>query len=1088
MKSTFVRTTLCAFLIGSMTIVTAPVTAEEDEAHPLASIPLRNIGPALTSGRVADFAFHPEASHEFYVAMASAGVWKTRNNGTTWQHVFRNEGAYATGVVAIDPHSPDTVWVGSGENNSQRSVGYGDGVYRSTDGGTTWKNMGLKNSGHISMIRFHPTERGTLWVAAQGPLWSDGGDRGLYKTTDGGETWERILEIDPHTGINEFVVDPADPDIIVASSYQRRRHVWTLINGGPGSGIHKSNDGGKTWRKLAGGLPSGELGRIGLADAPAAPGMVYATIEGSGGDCEIYRTSNFGESWEKRASGAPGCSQYYSELVVDPNNPDRLYALSTFTHLSEDGGQSWERISFKYRHVDDHALWIDPANSDHFWIGGDGGVYETWDNGGTWRHITNLPTVQYYRATPDNDTPFYNVCAGPQDNFTQCGPSRTRFTDGITNADWWLAQFGDGFKPQFDPLDPNIVYAQYQHAGLVRFDRVTGERVAITPQPGSGENDYKWNWNSPLIVSPHEPARLYFGAERVFRSDDRGNSWRAVSGDLTRQIDRNELEVMGRIWSVDAISKNASTSMYGSLIALDESPLVEGLLYAGTDDGLIQVSENGGEDWRKISSFKGVPDLSLIEDIIASRHDDDVAYAVIDNHKRGDYVPYVLKTSDRGRSWKLISNNLPKWGSAHTIIEDHVDPALLFVGTEFGLYFTQDGGSRWHELTSLPTIAVRDLEIQRRETDLVVGTFGLGIWILDDYSALRTPAAALQEQPTLFDVRDSWLFIPDDRRGWGGLGDFGNNKYSADNPPHGAVFSYYLPEAIQSLKDQRRDTEKERAKEGQDNPYPAWDALRREDREEEPAVVLTVRDKDGSVVRRVTGATGKGYHRVTWDLRYPAPDPVNLNPPTDLPPWQSADRGPLALPGEYSVTLSKRVEGQLVDVAGPESFLVKPLFEGGMVAADQGAVTEFQLQTAELYRAIMGADRAADEIDNRIRHLLAAVKATTAADERQAQAIRKLAGMMHDLRVLLNGDRTIARRYEPTPVGLVSRVNTIAFAHWDSRAEVPQTLRDSYAVADSEFRTVLADLKSIEAELSQLEQSLETKGAPWTPGRIPDWP
>ena len=1087
MISSRIRTTFFTLAISLLALSSTPLQAE-DKAHPLSSIPLRNIGPALTSGRVADFAFHPDRSHEFYVAMASAGVWKTSNNGTTWSQVFRNEGAFATGVVAIDPHDTNTVWVGSGENNSQRSVGYGDGVYKSVDGGTSWKNMGLKNSGHISMIRFHPTERGTVWVAAQGPLWSDGGDRGLYKTTDGGQTWERILEIDEHTGINEFVVHPADPDVMVASSYQRRRHVWTLINGGPSSGIHKTTDGGKTWRKLAGGLPSGELGRIGLADALGAPGMIYATIEGTGGDCDIYRSTNFGESWEKRASGAPGCSQYYSELVTDPNNPDRVYALNTFTNVSEDGGKTWNRISFKYRHVDDHALWIDPADSAHFWIGGDGGIYETWDNGGTWRHITNLPTVQFYRATPDNDTPFYNVCAGTQDNFTQCGPSRTRYNDGITNADWWLAQFGDGFKPRFDPLDPNIVYAQYQYAGLVRFDRVTGERVAITPQPASGENNYKWNWNSPLIVSPHDHKRLYFGAERVFRSDDRGNSWRTVSGDLTRQLDRNELDVMGRIWSVDTIAKNASTSMYGSLIALDESPLVEGLLYAGTDDGLIQVSEDGGENWRSEDAFKGVPDMSLVEDITASLHDDDVAYAVIDNHKRGDYKPYVLKTTDRGRNWKLISGNLPEWGSAHTIVEDHVDPNLLFVGTEFGVFFSNNGGDSWHELTSLPTIAVRDLEIQRRESDLVLGTFGLGIWILDDYSALRTEQSALESGPTLFNVRDSWLFIPDDRRGWGGLGDFGNTKYSAANPPFGAVFSYYLPEAIESLKDQRRNTEKTRAKDGEDNPYPSWETLRREDLEEKPSVVLTVRDSEGSVVRRISGPTAKGYHRVAWDLRYPAPDPVNLSPSSNLPPWQNPPQGPWAMAGDYSVTLSKRVEGELVDISGPAEFSVKALFEGGMVAEDQSAVTQFKMDTAELYRAIMGASRAAGEIDNRIKHLIAAIDDTRGADEAQAQAARALGERMQDVRVRLSGDRTIARRYEPTPMGLTSRINVIAFSHWDSRAEVPGTLRDSYAVAEAEFGPILDDLKAIEADLSQLEAELELQGAPWTPGRLPDWP
>ncbi|MFB3076538.1 MAG: WD40/YVTN/BNR-like repeat-containing protein, partial [Lysobacterales bacterium] len=411
-------------------------------------------------------------------------------------------------------------------------------------------------------------------VAAHGPLWSPGGDRGLYKTTDGGETWERLLGIDENTGINEFVIDPANPDVIVASSYQRRRHVWTLINGGPGSGIHKTNDGGKTWRRLAGDLPSGDLGRIGLAMAPSAPNVLYAIIEAGEEDRGVYRSNDFGESWEKRSDHMTGSPQYYNELYVDPHNPDLVYSVDTFTHVSADGAVSWEKISFKNRHVDDHALWIDPRNTKHLFIGGDGGVYESWDRGDTWRHVRNLPVTQFYRATPDNDYPFYNVCGGTQDNFTLCGPSRNTYTDGISNADWWIAQFGDGYKAQFDPTDANIVYAQHQYGGLARFDRVTGERLSITPQPGADENAYKWNWNSPLIISPHNHKRLYYGSERLFRSDDRGESWVAVSGDLSRKIDRNKLEVMGRVWSVDAIAKNMSTSMNGSLIALDESPLL----------------------------------------------------------------------------------------------------------------------------------------------------------------------------------------------------------------------------------------------------------------------------------------------------------------------------------------------------------------------------------------------------------------------------------------------------------------------------------------------------------------------------------
>lgn len=1058
-----------------------------NDAHPLAGIPLRSIGPALTSGRVSDFAFHPDQWQVHYVAFASGNLWKTENNGITWSPVFENESSYSIGVVELDPSNPNTVWVGSGENNSQRSVAFGDGVYRSLDGGKSWKNMGLKDSGHISMIRIHPEDSNTVWVAAQGPLWNSGGDRGLYKTIDGGETWERLLEIDEDTGVNEFVIDPASPDTLVASSYQRRRHVWTLINGGPGSGIHKTSDGGKTWRKISKGLPEGDLGRIGLAAAPTAPGTLYAIIEADDEGKGVYRSTDFGESWEKRSNHMTSSPQYYNELYVDPNDADVIYSVDTFTHRSEDGGKTWNRISIKNRHVDDHALWIDPDNSSHLYIGGDGGVYETWDRGETWRHVRNLPVTQFYRGTPDNDAPFYNVCGGTQDNFTLCGPSRTTYTDGISNADWWIAQFGDGFKAQIDPTDANIVYAQYQYGGLVRFDRVTGERLAITPQPGADENNYKWNWNAPLIISPHDSSRLYYGSERLFRSDDRGESWVAVSGDLSRRVDRNQLEVMGRVWSVDAIAKNMSTSMYGSLIAVDESPLVEGLLYAGTDDGLIHVSEDGGQNWRRQESFKGVPDMSLVEDIIASHHDSSVAYAVFDNHKRGDHKPYVMKTVDRGVSWELIVDGLPVRGTAHTVIEDHVDSALLFTGTEFGLFFSTDGGQNWHELTGLPTISVRDLEIQRREGDLVVTTFGRGFYILDDYSPLRTPESDLESGATLFPVRDAWLFNPDSRRGWGGKGDWGTGRYVAENPPHGTVFSYYLAEELQSLKDRRRSEEKKRAEKGEDNPYPSWDELRREDREEAPSVTLTVRDARGNVVQRIKGPAGKGFHRVAWNMRYPAPDPVDLDPPATRAPWEGEPKGPMVLPGTYSVTLSQRLEGQLSDFGNVREFVLKPLYSGGLVAEDRASVLEFQAKTAELLRAVMGANRAAAEIETRIKHLLQAVEDTPGATEQKAIAVRALNARMQDLQQQLGGDRTVASRAEPVPMSLTARVRIIAGGSWESQSAVTGNYRDSFEIAASQFPEVLADLKAIAADLATLEAELEAEGAPWTPARVPDW-
>jgi photosystem II stability/assembly factor-like uncharacterized protein len=1076
---------LCASALFFFSAQAAP--AADDDAHPLASIPLRSIGPALTSGRVSDFAFVPGHWQAHYVAMASGNLWKTVNNGVTWEAVFDNEGSYAIGVVEIDPRNANVVWVGTGENNSQRSVGFGDGVYKSLDGGKSWRNMGLKDSGHISMIRIHPEDSDTVWVAAQGPLWNSGGDRGLYRTTDGGESWEKLLDIDADTGVNEFVVDPADPDVIVASSYQRRRHVWTLINGGPGSGIHKTTDGGKTWREITRGVPEGELGRIGLAAAPSQPNLLYAIIEADDEGKGVYRSTDFGESWAKRSGHMTTSPQYYNELVVDPNDADVVYALDTFTHRSEDGGETFTRLPLNSRHVDDHALWIDPDNSAHLYIGGDGGAYESWDRGATWRHVTNLPTVQFYRATPDNDLPFYNVCAGTQDNMTQCGPSRNRYTDGISNADWYFVQFGDGYKAQIDPTDPNIIYAQYQYGGLARFDRVTGERLAITPQPGPDENDYKWNWNTPLIISPHDNERLYYGAERLFRSDDRGESWVAVSGDLTRQLDRNALEVMGRVWSVDAIAKNDSTSMYGSMIALDESPLVEGLLYVGTDDGLIHVTSDGGENWARVDSFKGVPDMSLIEDVIASQHDADVAYAVIDNHKRGDHKPYVLKTVNRGRSWALISSNLPSRGSAHTIAEDHVDPDLLFVGTEFGVFFSNDGGGSWHELSTLPTIAVRDLEIQRREGDLVVGTFGRGIYILDDYSPLRIADNALSAGPVLFAPRDTWLFNPDPRRGWGEKGDFGTQRYVAENPPHGAVFSYYLPEGLKSLGDQRREDEASRQEAGEDTPYPGWERLRREDREEAPSVTLTVRDSAGEVVRRLDGPAAKGFHRVAWNMRYPAPDPVRLEADADRSPWEDDPAGPLVLPGRYTVSLARRVEGRYQEIAEPQTVVLKPMFSGGLVTDDRAGLLEFQQKSAELHRAVLGADRAAGEIENRIDHLLKAVAETPAAGEPQAGALRALRARMQDLRVQLNGDSTVTSRNEPAPLAIRGRVARIVYGSWGSQAEAGGTFRDSYAVAAGQLPAVLDELRAVAAELERIEQALEAAGAPWTPSRIPDW-
>lgn len=1063
-------------------------TESDKKDNPLANIPLRNIGPAMISGRISDFAFHPKRKNEFFAATASGNLWKTNNNGITWAAVFENEGAYAIGSIKMAPSDSNIVWVGTGENNAQRSVANGDGVYKSTDGGQSWQNMGLKKSDHISQIWIDPKNADIVLVASQGPLWNDGGDRGLFKTENGGKTWSKILDIDKFTGINEFVVDPKNHNNIVATSYQRRRHVWVLINGGPGSGVHKTTDGGVTWSKITKGLPGSEMGRIGIAMAPSAPNTLYTIIEAQEKDKGVYRSLDFGESWHKQSSHLASSPQYYNELVVDPLNPDRLYSLDTFTSMSEDAGKSFTPLSSQFRHVDDHALWIDPDNTKHLIIGGDGGIYETFDRGQKWRHYQNLPIVQFYRIQPDNAEPFYNICGGTQDNNSLCGPSRTSVIHGITNEDWQIVVGGDGYKPQIDPNDHNIIYAQYQYGGLVRYDRRSNESVSITPHPGAGENDYKWNWNSPVLLSPHSPTRLFYAAEKLFQSDDRGNSWKAISGDLTRKLDRNKLKVMDRIWSVDAIAKNTSTSMYGSIIALSESPLQEGLIYVGTDDGLISVTSDGGNTWQTSKKFKGVPDMSLVEDIITSMHDKDVAYAVFDNHKRGDFLPYVMKTKNRGKSWSLISNNLPERGSAHTIAEDHIDKNLLFVGTEYGLFTTQNGGKNWHQMKNgLPTIAVRDLEIQRRENDLIVGTFGRGIFIIDDYSPLRTSESVLTTQSTtLFPVKDAWIYIPGNRYGGEEKGSLGDEYFTSPNPLYGAVFSYYNKMSLSSLKEQRREKEKAIQKDGGDNYYPDIAILRDESHEDAPAIFAVIKDSKGNLIRRISAASSEGFHRIAWDMRYPSSEAVTLKVPSGyVPPWAVPPLGPLASPGEYSVTVVKSHNGKFEDVSPAQSFSLKVLNSSPELTTDRAALLAFQKRASELVRSIESVSSSADEIATKMKYFSVALERTPQITEEWYSQLREMGSRLRDIDVKINGDRVVSGIAEPVPWSLRARGGTIYRSVNDTQFPVSQNFKESILVAEKQLTVVMSDLKALAKDIENFESMLEKAGAPWTPGRLP---
>jgi len=1045
---------------------------------------LRGIGPALMSGRIADIAFHPQDPATWYVAVGSGNVWKTGNAGTTWQPVFDDYGAYSIGCVAVDPQNPHIIWVGTGENVGGRHVGYGDGVYKSRDGGETWHNMGLKESEHIGRIVVDPTNSDIVFVAAQGPLWSAGGQRGLFRTDDGGHSWKNVLSAGPFTGVNDVVMDPRDPHVLYASTHQRIRTVAALINGGPETAIYKSEDGGETWRKLTHGLPGEDLGRIGLAVSPQQPDVVYATIELAWRQGGFWRSSDRGETWEKRSdylSGGTG-PHYYQEIFTSPHQFDRVYQMDVQLHVTEDGGKTWRILGPQTKHSDHHALAFHPRDPEYLLVGTDGGLYESRDLGEHWRYIPNLPVTQFYKVAVDNDEPFYNIYGGTQDNATQGGPSRTDNFNGIRNSDWFITIFADGHQPAVDPENPDIVYSEWQQGNLIRYDRRTGETVYLQPQPEPGDPAERWNWDSPILISPHSPSRLYYASQRVWRSDDRGDSWTPVSGDLTRGQSRLKMPVMGRVWSIDAVWDLLAMSNFGSITSLAESPLREGLIYAGTDDGLIQVTEDGGKTWTKIEQFPGIPENSFVNDIKADRFDVDTVYAAFDNHKQGDFQPYLLKSTDRGRTWVSLAGDLPVRHLVWRIVQDHVQPRLLFAGTEFGIFFSIDGGGHWIQLEGgVPTIPFRDLAIQERENDLVGASFGRGFFIFDDYTPLRHMSGeTLEEEAVLFPVRRTWWYIPRRTLGTPGQAYQGDDFFMAPNPPHGAVFTYYLGETLRTRKQQRRAAEKDVERKGGDTPHPGWDALRQEAQEEEPAILLTIQDSDGNVVRRITGPVTAGFHRVAWDLRFPPTTP----PPYGEDSFFMPSGGPLAAPGDYRVSLAKRVDGLVTDLQQSQTFQVVPLRERTLPRQDPDKTEEFLRRVAELQRSISGADAAIDRGLQTMDLIQQAILHSTVADMSLHQESAELAKRLSNLKEDLHGDARQQGVGEPVPPSIHRRLQVVLMGSAFSTYGPTPTHRRSFEIARDEFARVHAAVNQLlEADLPALERKLEAAGVPWTPGR-----
>ncbi len=1048
---------------------------------------LRGIGPALMGGRIADIAVSPSNSSTWYVAAGSGNLWKTSNSGITWQAVFDKQASYSIGTVAIDPNQTETVWVGTGENVSGRHVGWGDGVYKSTNGGKTWQQMGLSKSEHIGKILIDPRNSDIVLVAAEGPLWSSGGDRGVYKTVDGGQTWKLVLEIDENTGITDIEFHPSNPDIIYAAAYQRRRHTWSLLSGGPQSGIYKSANNGASWKKITTGLPKGDMGKIGLAITSANTNLVYATIEADNSEKGLYRSTDEGESWEKRSNyTSTGTGpHYYQEIEVSPENPDLLYQMDVFFHVSRDGGKNFDYLgNGREKHSDNHALWIDPNNGQHLIAGTDAGLYESFDEGAKWRHFPNLPISQFYKLGLDNSEPFYNIVGGAQDLGTLIGPSRTMNTEGVRNRDWYVPLGADGYDSQFDPKDPNIAYIEIQQGLLHRYDRRSHELLNIQPQAGPNDPPERWNWDSPILISPHDNNRIYFGSQRLWRSDNQGHSWTPISKDLTTNTNRYKLELIDRVWSVDALYDNGAMSKYATLTSIAESPLKEGLLYTGSDDGLIHISEDGGQNWQKSGSLPKVPKRSFINDIEVSSHDVNTVFAVADAHKFGDYHPYLFISNNRGNSWTSIAGDLPEGTIVWVVKQDHQNKNLLFIGTEFGLYFSYNKGTNWIKLENgVPTIPFRDVELHQRDNDLVGATFGRGFYVLDDYSVLREISTAVTAKSnTLFSVRDAWWYVPSEPMQAKGMPTLGSTSFAAENPPFGAVLTYYLADLPQTTEMKRRAAEKTTRQKNTSTSFPGWEELRSELNETAPQVLLLVSNENGDPIRWIAGTNKKGLHRANWDLRLPAPNPINLSTPAFKPPWAGNAKGPLAAPGNYTVELFIEHNGDLQSQGEAQSFTVKPV-STSPPNTDFQAVANFQKKTSDLMREISSASGKLSEINEQFRYINAALKQTPKASAQHFAQYKQLKEKLADLRLRLSGDPIRRKLNESTSPAISSRVGQIVYGHWDTRQTPTQTFQDNLTIATNSFTKFKQDLKTYLQEVKEYETTLEAAGAPYTRGR-----
>ncbi len=1054
------------------------------ESKTYSGLKFRSIGPAFTSGRIADFAINPKNYSEYFVASASGGVWKTEDRGTTFSSVFDGYGAYSIGCVVIDPNNTNVVWIGTGENNHQRALGYGNGVFRSRDGGKSWENMGLKESRHIGGIVIDPRNSNTIFVAAEGSTWGSGKERGLYKTTDGGKSWKNVLFISENTGVNNVVMDTENPNILYATSEQRRRHIFTKIGGGPESAVYKSEDNGETWRKIMKGLPTDDIGGMGIAVSKVNSNVLFLIVEAAYDGSGFYRSDDKGESWNKM-SNYSASGQYYNEIYCDTKDINKVYSVETFSKYTLDGGKTWNNISTNERHVDDHALWIEPENPNHFLIGGDGGVYETYDGGNKFRFVSNLPVTQLYRVNVDEDFPFYNVYGGTQDNNSFGGPSQTISEDGIVNSDWFITNGGDGFWGAVDPKNPNIVYAESQYGNIVRYDRQSEESIFIRPEPEKGEKSFKWNWNTPLVLSKHSNTTLYTAANYVFKSEDRGNTWKRISNDITSQTDRNSWKVMDKYWSYDAVQKDVSTSLWGTAVSFAESPINPNLLFVGTDDGVISVTEDG-INWEQIKSFPNIPEYTYVSDILTSKFDENIVFASFDNSNRDDFKPYLLFSSDKGKSWKSIANNLPENGMIHSIEQDFKNSDLLFVGTEFGFFFSPNRGENWIQLKSgLPDIPVKDIAIQERENDLVLATYGRGFYILDNYLPLRYISEEFfkQNDNYLFPIKDALAYIEAGKRYGQGA-----TYFRGQNPEFGATFTYYLKEVPKTKSQIRKESETQLFKESKPIQQPNYEIIRTEESELKPHLIFTILDDNNEVVRRLTSNVSNGIGRINWDLRYANNFPVNLKDNKFNPLQKSS--GIRVLPGKYKVFMSLYHDGKIIELTDTIDFLVKKLENSSLPVNKPNEIYQFQKQAVEIVKSVRATELFTQNLLERVDYLKQTVYNNRNFDLQTFASLQQISKKLDDILFSFNGVKAKASQEEVPPqnVPINERLNYLIWTHWSSTSDLLTTEKNIYKILMEEFPPILSQVKKIYFdEILIIEQQLDKIGIPWTPGRIPQF-